>query len=55
MAHASEIISIIKTLKMEYVEKPCNIRYTQYTIQKGQSMWNSINIVLDYIAGSIMK
>ena len=55
MAHASEIISIIKTLKMKYIEMPCKIRYTPYTLQKGQSMWNSINIVLDYIIGSIMK
>jgi len=55
MAHASEIISIIKTLKMKYQEMPCNIRYNSYTLQKGQSMWNSINIVLDYFVGSIMK
>ncbi|MDX1807961.1 MAG: glycosyltransferase family 2 protein [Sulfurospirillaceae bacterium] len=55
MAHASEIISIIKTLKMNYIEMPCKIRYTSYTLQKGQSMWNSINIILDYLIGSIMK
>jgi len=55
MAHASEIISIVKTLGMSYVEKPCYIRYTDYTIEKGQSMWNSINIILDYFTGSIMK
>lgn len=55
MAHASEIISIIKTLNMKYIEKPCEIRYTEYTIEKGQSMWNSINIILDYFTGSIMK
>lgn len=55
MAHASEIISIIKTLKMRYIEKPCNIRYTQYSIEKGQSMFNSINIVIDYFVGNMMK
>lgn len=55
MAHASEIISIIKALKMKYIEMPCNIRYTEYTMKKGQSMWNSINIVLDYLLGSMMK
>ncbi len=55
MAHASEIISIIQGLKMRYVEMPCNIRYTEYSIQKGQSMWNSINIVLDYFVGSLVK
>lgn len=55
MAHASEIISIIKTLGMRYTELPCHIRYTDYTLQKGQSMWNSINIVLDYFIGSLTK
>ncbi len=55
MAHASEIISIIKTLKMRYTEKPCNIRYTEYSIEKGQSMFNSINIIIDYFVGNMMK
>ena len=55
MAHASEIISIIKTLKMRYIEKPCNVRYTQYSIKKGQSMLNSINIIIDYFVGNMTK
>jgi len=55
MAHASEIINIIKTLKMKYIEKPCTVKYTEYTIQKGQSMWNSINIIFDYLLGNLIK
>lgn len=55
MAHASEIIGIIKMLKMRYVEMPCSIRYTPYSLNKGQSMWNSINIVVDYFLGSMFK
>ncbi len=55
MAHASEIINIIKSLGMKYTEMPCHIRYTDYSLQKGQSMWNSINIVIDYLIGSISK
>ena len=55
MAHASEIISIIKTLGMRYAEMPCHIRYTDYTLKKGQSMWNSINIIIDYFIGSLTK
>ena len=55
MAHASEIISIIKRLKMRYVEKPCDIRYSDYSIQKGQSMFNSINIIMEYFVGNMMK
>jgi len=48
MAHASEIIDIIRQLKMRYKELPCHIRYTDYSKAKGQSISNSINIVLDY-------
>ena len=55
MAHASEIINIITDLKMRYKEMPCNIRYTDYTLQKGQSMWNSINIVIDSMIGNLTK
>jgi len=55
MAHASEIINIIKTLEMRYEELPCNIRYSEYSMGKGQSMWNSINIVFDYFVGNLMK
>jgi polyprenyl-phospho-N-acetylgalactosaminyl synthase len=55
MAHASEIINIIRTLKMRYIEMPCTIRYTEYSLQKGQSMWNSINIVIDYLIGNMIK
>ena len=55
MAHASEIISIIKMLNMRYIEMPCKIRYTQYSLNKGQSMWNSVNIIVDYFLGSVFK
>lgn len=55
MAHASEIIGIIKILKMRYIEMPCKIRYTEYSLNKGQSMWNSVNIVVDYFLGSVFK
>lgn len=55
MSHASEIIGIIKKLKMRYVEKPCNIRYTKYSLEKGQSIFNSINIIIDYLIGSMIK
>ncbi len=55
MSHASEIVSLIKSLNMKYKEMPCKIKYNTYTINKGQSMWNSINIAIDYIIGSISK
>ena len=47
MAHASEILEEIGRLKLSYVEVPVTITYTDYTRAKGQSNFNSINILLD--------
>ncbi len=55
MSHASEIIDLIKRLKMRYKEMPCTIKYSQYSIDKGQSMMNSINIVLEFFLGKVIK
>ncbi len=55
MSHASEIIDLIKHLKMRYVEKPCTIRYSTYSLRKGQSMINSINILFEFILGKAIK
>jgi len=55
MAHASEIIDLIKKHKMRYVEMPCTIKYTDYSKQKGQSIFNAINILFEYISGRLMR
>ena len=47
MAHASEIIDIIKNQNLKYEEIPCTVIYNDYTIKKGQRVSNSINIVLE--------
>ncbi|MFC1754022.1 glycosyltransferase family 2 protein [Thermoproteota archaeon] len=44
MEHASEIIDQIKKKKLRYVEVPVTITYTEYSIKKGQSPFNSIRI-----------
>ena len=49
MAHASEIISEIARLKLRFVEVPVTICYSAYSLQKGQKLANSINIVLDLL------
>jgi len=49
MAHASEILSIIGRMRMRYCEVPVAIRYTAYSIAKGQSSLNSLNILWDII------
>jgi glycosyltransferase involved in cell wall biosynthesis len=55
MAHASEIIHKIARTKLSYVEVPVHVFYTQYSQRKGQSVFNSINIVFDFIIGRFLK
>ncbi len=55
MSHASEIIDLIKRLGMRYKELPCTIKYSDYSIQKGQSMMNSINILIEFFLGKAVK
>ncbi|MEP7194583.1 MAG: glycosyltransferase family 2 protein [Actinomycetota bacterium] len=47
MAHASELVAQIGASKATYVEHPVHILYTDYSKAKGQSLWNSINILAD--------
>lgn len=44
MEHASEILDKIKTLDLKYTEVPVTIHYTQYSMAKGQSVFNSLHI-----------
>jgi glycosyltransferase involved in cell wall biosynthesis len=55
MAHASEIVDLVKRLNMKYIEMPCTITYTDYSKQKGQSIINAIGIVVEYIIGRLTK
>jgi len=47
MAHASELVAQIGASRATYVEHPVHILYTDYSKAKGQSLWNSINILAD--------
>jgi len=49
MAHASELVAQIGASKASYVEHPVHILYTDYSKAKGQSLWNSINILAELI------
>ena len=49
MAHATEIVNQISKGKFRYCEKPVHIVYTDYSKAKGQSLWNSVNILFDLI------
>jgi len=45
MEHASEILSEIKKKKLKYMEVPVVIKYTQYSMEHGQSSWNALKIL----------
>ncbi|MFA6382287.1 MAG: glycosyltransferase family 2 protein [Candidatus Buchananbacteria bacterium] len=55
MAHASEIIEQIKIHQLRFIEAPVTIRYTEYSLQKGQKLSNSFRIIWDLIIGRISK
>ncbi len=49
MAHASEIVAQIGDAMngARYAESPVHILYTDYSKSKGQSLWNSVNILVE--------
>jgi polyprenyl-phospho-N-acetylgalactosaminyl synthase len=53
MAHASEIISQIAALNLSYCEVPVKVIYTPYSLRKGQSLSNGLNILWDLLAGKL--
>lgn len=45
MAHGSEFLQEISRNELRYAEEPVHIIYTDYSRAKGQSLWNSVNIL----------
>lgn len=48
MAHASEILSLLKQSGARITEVPVSIRYTEYSRRKGQSGMQAIRILFDH-------
>jgi glycosyltransferase involved in cell wall biosynthesis len=55
MAHASEILDQIASLRLRYTEFPVTITYTAYSVSKGQHVLNSVAIVKDQVVGRLAK
>lgn len=49
MAHASEIVDQLGKSRLPWVEYPVELLYTDYSKAKGQSVLNSVNILVDLI------
>lgn len=47
MAHASQILTLIRNSGLRWKEIPVHIVYSDYSVQKGQKISNSLNIVWD--------
>ncbi|MGP7960377.1 glycosyltransferase family 2 protein [Sanguibacter sp. A247] len=49
MAHASEIVLQLGRTRLPWREHPVHVLYTEYSRGKGQSLWNSVNILVDLV------
>lgn len=49
MAHASEIVLQLGRTRLPWREYPVHLLYTDYSRSKGQSLWNSVNILVDLV------
>lgn len=47
MAHASEILDQIGRLKLRYAEAPVTVRYTEYSLAKGQKISGMFRVLAD--------
>ena len=47
MSHASEFVTLMDTNNWRVSEHPVDILYTEYSMSKGQSLFNGVNILAD--------
>jgi len=55
MAHASEIIDQIRRSRLPYLEIPVHIRYTEYSMAKGQRTVDAIRVAVDYLVNKFVE
>jgi hypothetical protein len=51
MSHASEFVDLMDSHGWRVAEQPVDILYTEYSMSKGQSLLNGINILSDGLVG----
>lgn len=54
-AHCTEILEQIRKSGARYIEIPTTVRYTAYSMAKGQSIFNSVNIVFDLCLRKVLR
>lgn len=55
MAHASEFLTQIKQQKLSFLEGPVTIRYTEYSMAKGQRASAALGILLELLTGKLLR
>jgi polyprenyl-phospho-N-acetylgalactosaminyl synthase len=55
MAHASELLLLVKKNKLRFTEVAVEVKYTSYSRAKGQSGWNSIRIFFDLLLHKLLR
>jgi len=55
MAHASEIMDQIREFHLTYREVPVQLRYTEYSLKKGQSVRGAFRILIHYLVGRVVR
>lgn len=55
MAHATEFLLLVKKNKLKYAEVPVQIRYTEYSKQKGQKNFHSFKVLQDILLHKIFR
>ncbi len=55
MAHASELVDQIRRSGLAFREVPVRIRYTEYSLAKGQSSRSAMRIVFHYFLGRMAR
>ncbi|MDK2849594.1 MAG: polyprenyl-phospho-N-acetylgalactosaminyl synthase [Candidatus Woesearchaeota archaeon] len=54
MAHASEILDEVSKHNLSFVEVPVTIKYTEYSLKKGQSKLNAFRIAFRFIIKKLL-
>jgi glycosyltransferase involved in cell wall biosynthesis len=55
MAHASELMDQIRASGLPYREIPVHIRYTDYSMAKGQKSSAAFRVAFDYLLGRFLR
>jgi glycosyltransferase involved in cell wall biosynthesis len=55
MAHASEIIDMIRNSRLPFREIPVKVRYTDHSLAKERSLWDAVRIAFHYLVGRVVR